>query len=99
MKDGRVAPVKSDFGLSGAVRHLAKYSPARFVLRSFRIIFTAPDIPTLNFAKDAKFRMGHPAFYSLHAGVELARPPCGLDTLSRPASSGRIPPCVHTQFA
>jgi len=30
----------------------------------------APDIPTLNFAKDAKFRMGY-SFYSLHAGVEL----------------------------
>ena len=65
-------PLKPGFGLSGAVLLLDKGLAA--ALSSFRLVYfdstssinsqsfagwTDPNIPTLNFAKNAKFRMGH----------------------------------------
>ena len=54
-------PFKHGFSLRGAVPLEKVFLP---LFQVFRVVYShsisASNIPTLNFAKDAKFRMGHP---------------------------------------
>src|SRR5208337_3663047 len=69
-------PLKPGFGLSGAVPHS--------LLRNG----SASNIPTLNFAKNAKFRMGHPASANAH-GLS-ARSPAPPDMSANPEAAPAV---------
>ncbi len=95
-------PFKPGFGLSGAARTWTEssYSSFAFSCRLFRIdlyvaqavaYVRAPHIPTLNFGKNAKFRMGHPLFGSAQGRfLKGPSPRLGLTNLEGREAAARV---------